>query len=316
MQRVLFTGLGSIGQRHLRLLRERDELFDIHAYRSGKSNIEPRDDITEHKDLHTALSVDPDIAFITNPTALHVNTAVACAREGCHLFIEKPLSHTNDGVEELIDEAEKRDLITCMGCQLRYHPILKHISTLLSKNKIGEIYSYKVFAGSYLPEWRPQQDYRETYSAHSSMGGGVVLDLIHELDYSYWLFGDVETVQGWTGNVSGLEIEAEDLAEVILQMKSGSVGQIHLDYYRIEPRRTIEIVGKKGIINGDLNTGVVKLQMDDQTRTERFDIDRDDMFKEQLDEFFTKIQAGEYCENDLREGKRVLNIALKAKGER
>jgi predicted dehydrogenase len=313
MYRVLFTGLGSIGSRHLRLLRERDESFDLHAFRSGATDWDSPDDVTDHDSLDAALAADPDIAFVTNPTALHVRTATKCARAGCDLFVEKPLSHTLDGVDELVRAATERDLITYVGCQLRFHPVLQAVKSALDDGEIGTVYSFRAYSGSYLPDWRPGQDYRDSYSADPDLGGGVVLDLIHEIDYSYWLFGDVSEQRAWTGQVSGLDVRTEDLAEILLETDSGAVGSIHLDYYRPEPRRTLEITGSDGLISADLNEGTLERRLDGEPSVERFQYERDDLFRSQHDYFLSHVRNREPCENDFPEGKRVLKIALKAK---
>lgn len=311
--RVLFTGLGSIGMRHLRLLREADGSFDIHAYRSGSSDRETPSEVTSHDDLETALSFGPDFVFVTNPTAMHVETALICARNGCHLFLEKPLSHTMEGVDELLRECNERNLITYIGCQLRFHPVIQRIKSAIDDEELGSIRSFQVYAGSYLPEWRPDRDYRETYSADPELGGGVVLDLIHEIDYTYWLFGDVDSVKAWTGAVSDLGIDTEDLAEIIFEMESGAVGTVHLDYYRPVERRTIEIVGADGVLNGNLVDGSVTIMRDDSVEEEIYKFERDDLFRKQLDIFLSHVQSGTPCKNDLREGKNVLRLALEAK---
>ena len=314
MRRVLFTGLGSIGSRHLRLLRERDEAFEVHAYRSGSSDTSTPEGVIEHTDLEAALEANPDIAFVTNPTAKHVQTATACAKTGCDLFVEKPLSHTLSNVDKLITVAEERDLVTKVGCQLRFHPVLQRVRTVLNRGTIGKVFSFRAYAGSYLPDWRPEQDYRDSYSADSALGGGVVLDLIHEIDYCYWLFGDVAGVRAWTGQVSDLEIRSEDLAELIIETESETVGQIHLDYYRPEPRRTLEITGREGLLRADLNDQTVRYTTQDGETRDTFDVNRDDVFRAQLDDFLANVRSREPADNDLREAKEVLGIALNAKG--
>lgn len=313
MYKVLLTGLGSIGKRHLRLLQQHDLPMELHAYRSSGTDESMFPKIIQHTTLDDALAVDPNITFITNPSFLHIETALACAEAGSHLFIEKPLSHTLDGVDELIATVTDNNLLTYVGCVLRFHPVLQHIYKLLDSDTIGEVYSFRVYSGSYLPDWRPEQDYRNSYSADPEMGGGVILDLIHEIDYSYWLFGDITIVNSWVGQVSNLDIESEDLTETTVETETGVIGQIHLDYYRSEPRRTIEISGESGVIHGDIIDNTVTIQTNGNRDTEQYDIDRDELYKRQLDSFLSHIQNGEPCENDLEEARRVLEIALDIK---
>lgn len=311
--RVLFTGLGSIGRRHLRLLKERGEEFDVHAYRSGATDRESPPDVTDHGTLQEALTADPKVAFITNPTTLHLETALPCAEAGCDLFIEKPISDSLAGLDDLEGIAEERGLITYVACNLRFNPVLQQVQEWLATEAIGEVHSFDANAGSYLPDWRPDQDYRDSYSASREMGGGVVLDLIHEFDYVYWLLGDAHDVVGRSAQVSHLDISSEDVAEAILTMKRDAIGSIHLDYVRRVPRRTFEIVGSEGVVHADLNEQIVNLETPDKEDVQRFDYERDDVYRAQLDYFLARVRERRPCHNDVAEAKRVLEIALEAR---
>jgi predicted dehydrogenase len=311
--KILFTGLGSIGKRHARLLREHPQEFDLLAYRSGSTTKEAFDEIEEYCDLNEALASKPDVAFITNPTHRHVDTAIQCAQRDCHLFIEKPLSHTLEGVNKLIDEVNERDLITLMGCQLRFDPVLRKTRELLQSEQFGEVLSFRVTAGSYLPDWRPDQDYRQSYSADPKKGGGVVLDLIHEIDYIYWLFDYPIRVLSEIKYTDTLEIESEAIAEAIVTMEDDILGSIHLDYCRREPQRQFDIVCERGSITADLESKELITESSSSTTREPFEYDRDERFQSQLEYFLEHVNNGISCENDVREGKEVLKFALQIK---
>lgn len=311
--RILITGLGSIGKRHARLLHDYDRSFDLAAYRHGSPGIDIPINIDEYTDLTEALESDPDIAFITNPTHLHVDTALKCARQDCHLFVEKPLSHTLDGVNELISEANKRNLVTLIGCQLRFDPILNEIRDILDRREFGQVLTFRAYSGSYLPNWRPNQDYRNSYSAYSSKGGGVVLDLIHEIDYTHWLFGPPSNIKSEISYVDSLEIDSEAIADILIRTISGEVGNIHLSYCRHQPKRTIEIVCDDGVITGDLVNKEIIKETASNSKVQEFDYGRDTRFKNQLDYFINHVRTETQCRNDLEEGKDVLKTALKIK---
>jgi predicted dehydrogenase len=310
--RVLFAGLGSIGRRHLRLLQSKYPSFDYIAYRSGQSDEPAPKSVTEFSDLEEALSTDPDIAFITNPTALHVQVGTRCAEAGCHIFVEKPLSHSLEGVDELIAVADDRDLVTHVGCQLRFHPVLQTVRSWLDDGVIGDVYGFRAYSGSYLPDWQPERDCGESYRAKRKLGGGVVLDLIHEIDYANWLFGPVDSVTGFSSRASHLPIETEDIAEIVLDTRGGAVGSVHLDYVRRTPRRDLEVIGEKGVIEADLDAGTVAAD-GDTVRSTDFEFERDDLFREQRDYFLDRIRSGSRSMNDLREAKQVLQLALKGR---
>ena len=252
--KVLFVGLGSIGKRHLKILKEMEKDFNIIALRSN-NKAKKIDGVKNYFNLEEALEEKPDIAFITNPTSLHIEYAVECAKAGCHLFIEKPLSHNLKGIKELINIVENNNLITLMGCNMRFNPVIRKLKEEIAKLKKDNIYSYKINCGSHLPDWRPGRDYKKTYSAKKEMGGGVLLDLIHEIDYSNWLFGEVNELKAYSDHLTDLEIETEDIAEILLKHEKYILGNIHLDYYRINATRTIEIIAQDLLIEADLIEG-------------------------------------------------------------
>lgn len=202
--RALIVGLGSIGQRHARNLRALlGADVELLAYRArglshviadgGATNphesVSERLAITEYATLDEALARRPDIAFVCNPTRLHLAAAQRIAEADCHLFLEKPISDTLDGVDELARTVRDRGLITVVGCQLRFHPLLRRVHAVLREGALGGVTAARIACGEYLPGWHPYEDYRTTYAARRDLGGGVILTLIHELDYAYWLFG-------------------------------------------------------------------------------------------------------------------------------
>lgn len=308
--RVLITGLGSIGRRHLRLLRENPAVSDIVALRRQATG--EYDDVEEYEDVDRALSTSPDVAFVTNPTFKHVETAVRCAEAGCHLFVEKPLSHSMDGVTRLCSVVEEQSLTTMVGCQLRFSPVLEEVHRIMEEGRHGAPLSFEAYSGSYLPDWRPESDYRESYSADPEAGGGAVLDLIHELDYSHWLFGPFADVCGQIGQVSSLEIESEDVGVMALHGED-NLGTIHVDYCRPTPRRTLEVVCEEGVVHADLVHQELTVEADGERNTMDFEYTRDDMFRRQIDHFLTAVENGERTYNPLSEGKEVLELALNAK---
>lgn len=310
--RVLLVGYGSIGRRHAKLLQGTDEVGDMLAYRSGSDSAHI-EGIREVYDFQEALSADPDVAFVTNPTGMHVETAVRCAKVGCDLFIEKPLSHAMDGVDRLCEVVKEKDLVTMMGCQLRFDPILQTVERRLADGAVGDVRSFDAVAGSYLPDWRPERDYRETYSASVKLGGGVVLDLIHELDYVDWLFGEIATTRAIVDRVSDLDIETEDIAEIACRTTQGTVGRIHLDYFRRPRRRDLEVVGSEGVLRADLEGKTLSLTNPTGTDRESFEYEPDERLRRQLDQFFEHVKTRESPENDVGTGKRVLQTALDVK---
>ena len=312
--RILLTGLGSIGRRHTRLLQESTRNIELIAYRSRASETGNGFGIPEYTQLQDALEADPDIAFITNPTHKHIETAMRCAKAGCDLFVEKPLSHDLNRVDKLISITEERDIVTCVGCQLRFDPVLNAAQERLQGDDLGSTISFCATAGSYLPEWRPDSDYRDSYSADPDRGGGVVLDLIHEIDYAHWLFGPLECTASEIEYTDTLDIESEAIAEAIVKGPDNCLGSIHLDYCRRQPRRTLEVICERGTIIANLEKKTLTVQYQSSTEQETFEYGRDQRFRKQLEYFLKHVDTRKACENNLQEGKDVLEIALEIRG--
>ena len=169
--KICIAGFGSIGRRHFRNLQVLGEK-DIILYRTNKSTL-PDDEIKEipvETDFQKVLNQKPDALFVANPTALHMDVAIPAAKQGCHIFMEKPISHNLDQVRELIAVSKASGAKIFVGFQFRFHPGLMIISNLLKENAIGQIVNFNCRWGEYLPNWHPWEDYRQGYSARADLG--------------------------------------------------------------------------------------------------------------------------------------------------
>lgn len=278
-KKILFFGLGSIGRKHAKIIKNSYN-YEIIAFRTKKGQEQNNLKIPEIYNLQEAFQTNPEIAFITNPTYLHMETALECAKRNIHLFIEKPISHNLTNVLELEKEIKKRNLITYIAYNLRFHPIIEKIKEITS-NELPITYNVK--SSSYMPDWRPNQDYSKSYSAKMEMGGGVTLDLSHEFDYITWFFGNIEKIEGYCDKVSYLEINSEDILEAEVTCETGIKGKIHLDYFTKNPERKIQIKYKDGIIEADLIKNTIK---DKHGKISEFKCEKDETYKKQIDYFF------------------------------
>ena len=241
MLRICFVGLGSIGKRHIKnvvhLLNQRNLDYEIDAVRSTDKPISPEiNSLVDHLYYNVEeLQGEYDIIFITNPTVCHYDTIKRFGRYTKHMFIEKPVFHKY--VEDIDQLNLNSDGIYYVACPLRYSAVLQDLKGRLSDEKV---YSVRAISSSYLPDWRTGVDYRHVYSAHKNMGGGVTLDLIHELDYVVWLFGIPDWSYHLCGKFSELEIDSDDLSVYLLKYPDKAV-EIHTDYFGRESVRKIEL---------------------------------------------------------------------------
>lgn len=317
---ILIVGCGSIGRRHLANILSLDAhvASAVDADAVAARDVAVRHGIAVGTDLVDALRAKPDCVFVTTPTALHLGPALAAARAGCDLFVEKPLSHSMEGVQELLGEVEERRLVTMVGCNMRFHPNIAFMKRFLEEGRLGRVYSVRAEAGSYLPRWRPDTDYRLNYGARRDLGGGVLLDSIHELDYVRWLLGEVVEVQCQAGKVSSLEIETEDLAVILVRFESGALGSVHVDYLQHAYSRHCKLVGERGVLTWNMDEGLVRFYDNDagswrvvHRAPEGYDVNR--MYLDEIRAFFGAVEARIAPTSDVREGARVLELTLKCK---
>ncbi|NQX55251.1 Gfo/Idh/MocA family oxidoreductase [Pedobacter panaciterrae] len=234
---VVIIGLGSISTKHIFALRSLDYEVNIKALRSSRNagNVDGITNIYDFKDIG-----QPDFVIISNPTYLHYNTIREVAEQRIPMFIEKPVVHTLENIAHLQQMIEPNSIFTYVACNLRFHPCIQFLKSYLnnSNERINEV---NIYCGSFLPDWRKGKNYRDIYSANLNMGGGVHLDLFHEMDLACWLFGLPSFYRSNTTNLSSLKIDAPDYANYLLSFSDFNVS-ILLNYYRRKPKRTIEIL--------------------------------------------------------------------------
>lgn len=324
------VGLGSIGQRHLRnILALLGMKAEISAYRVRKEQAVVTETLTieegaelgkkyrydSYDDLEAALSTLPEAVFICNPSSMHIPVALAAARRGCHLFIEKPLSHDLDGVQELISVVEAKRLVALVGFQLRFHPCLARFKRLIEEERVGRLLAVHAEVGEYLPGWHRWEDYRRMYAARKGLGGGVVLTQIHEIDYATDLFGPPRSVYAVGGHLSSLEVDVEDTAAILMECTfKGSPLPVfmHMDFLQRPPSRRCRVIGERGAITMDLrDLEVVTVDHEgrkDVYRCEAFDRNR--LFLDEVEHFFACIAGEARPVVDLRTATVGMKIAL------
>ena len=333
--RVLFAGLGAIGQRHLRNLRalvgpdlqvaafrvrHRSAIVTERLELNTEENIESMYGIRVFDELEAALdSFKPRLVFVCNPTSLHLDVALPAARAGVSLFIEKPLAASLDGAEELARIVEESRLTAVVGFQMRFHPCILRLRQLIAEMAIGRLIAVRARQGEYLPAFHPYEDYRQSYAAKSELGGGVILTQIHDIDYLVSLLGTPERVFAMGGHLSSLEIDVEDVASVSLEMRrDGRVLPVHLhqDYVTRPPVRTCWLLGEAGSI--DVNFGTPSLTRFDSSGETIENLsfpgfERNQMFVDLLRHLLGCLDGKETSVVGVRDAMRTQRVALAAR---
>ncbi|MEY7849465.1 Gfo/Idh/MocA family protein [Natrarchaeobius sp. A-rgal3] len=315
----LVVGGGSIGRRHIRNLQQIGVEVAV-------LDRDPRvlDDVSSTFDVQTYSSYarvhseqSPDFCLVATPNSSHVSVAMEAAEAGCHLFIEKPVSHKMNGVSELEALISERNLVSLVGCNFRFHPELKKVKELLEADAIGNVVAARIEGGSYLPQWVPKRDYRESYSAREDLGGGVILDYIHEINYARWFFGEFDTVSAIAGQRTHLDIETDDVASIQAITNSDITCQFHFDYVQRPYSRSCHIIGEQGTIRWSWSDESVQwYQVSDEewrsySRPDGWKVN--DMYVKELKHFVTCVESGVETVCPVSSGRRDLAVALAAR---
>ena len=310
--KIAFVGLGSIATRHLKnvaaFLNNRGDAYSIDLYRSQLRPL-PEELAALVKEVYLYGDEIPaerqyDVVFVTNPTSMHYETLERFCKNTKSFFIEKPVFDSTS-VDEAIFKKLK-GIKSYVACPLRYNAVLQYVKNYVVLDKV---FSARAISSSYLPDWRPGQDYRKTYSAHKDLGGGVSIDLIHEWDYLTWLFGMPTECKQMISKVSNLEIDSDDLAAYIGRNEKTTF-ELHLDYLGRQTLRTLDIFTEDDTIHCDLIGGTVSYLKNG--KTVKLESERNAFQMKEIEHFFEIINNKTDNDSTPEHAYRVLKIA---KGE-
>lgn len=312
LKNILIFGCGSIGQRHAinakKIGIEKIILFDIDQFRL-KEFAQKIGTKFYYCELNSLFEENPFIqaAIISTPSSLHVSNAKLLAEHNINLFIEKPLSNTLEGIEELESLVEERELIIMMGQSYRFHEGFKKLKEFLNNYEIGKIFHVNYFGGQYLPDWHPEMDYREEYSARKELGGGVLLTTMsHMFDNIQWLFGEIVNIEGFKGRLSDLEIDVEDSVFLLIRTNKCIIINTSFDFLQRCPQHKMVITGSEGHIEADFISHNIKICKDQSIISVSYNFDSNRRYIDELLHFVYLV------ENRINNHKINLKIGKKA----
>ncbi|MBU0750270.1 Gfo/Idh/MocA family oxidoreductase [Patescibacteria group bacterium] len=326
--RLLIQGCGSIGQRHYKnaVLLGHDAAF-LRESESRRPFVQKFFD--EEQQLGRSVpkvftsmqdaieSWKPDALIIATPNNMHLSNAKLGASNNLPMLIEKPVAISEDGLRDLVEEVESRGIVTMVGYNLRFHPLLQRIKDMVDTKYLGTVLSVDVEVGENIADWHPWEDYSETYAPYIASGGGSLLCFSHDIDYVYWLFGAPSSVEAVGGKLTPLEGDAEDMVKTLWRFDDGLVASLHIDYFQRPKVRTLKIIGTNKIIEWDAYGSLIvwdqiTSQKEEITVPEGFE--RNDMFKEELAHFIRAVEKGTQTNIPLSQGCTVVNIVERIKG--
>ncbi len=307
--KLAFVGLGSIGKRHFynvcKLLKIQGDTYSIDLYRSDFSR-ELSKDILEEVSNQYLYANDVcqgkmyDAVFVTNPTSMHYETITKFAKHAKSFFIEKPVFDSTE-VDEPLFEAIK-DIQSYVACPLRYNPVLQYVRENINYK---DAIAVRAISSSYLPDWRPGQDYRKCYSAHREMGGGVGIDLIHEWDYLTSFFGMPQKMFSIQDQISHLEIDSDDIAIYIAKTETTTI-ELHLDYFGRKTLRSMDVFLPEETIHCDITNG--KVEYLKAGKVIELNAERNVFQMAEIEHFFDIINGLAPNDSDVRHAYHVLKL--------
>lgn len=318
--KVLVIGCGSIGRRHAEnaSLLSTTGVFDANP--KVADACAAAIDAQSFSTLEEAFAWKPRAVVVATPHRSHLDIARQAIDAGADVLIEKPLSHSLEGVDDFLRACEAQRRRAFVVCNMRFHPGPAALKTSLPR--VGRALFARAHVGNYLPAMRPDRDYRELYAAHRAEGGGVILDAVHEIDYLSWLFGVADNVACRAGKLSDLELDVEDHALVSLHHASGVESSAELDYLRARKSRGCEIVGTQGVLvwHSDGKAPercVVRFFERDSDAWQVIDdireVDTSRPYRDLMKAFLTEIeQPGTTSLSSAADAARVLEVALAA----
>lgn len=262
--KAIVVGCGSIGQRHIKNLKNIG-VKSIFAFRTRKGfyqDLPSELGVIELNNWSAVAKEKLDIAIISNPTSLHLDTALNFIPNVKGILMEKPLSNSLEGVGRLISLINKNNTVFFMGHNLMFHPIVLNIKEFVNLNDIGKIINIQCQVGHWLPDWHPYENYKESYFAKKKLGGGAALTLIHEIHMAIELAGKPIEVCGMKSSSSLLDVDKniDVISDIMIKHNSGCVSQIHMDYVQKPFHRSGLITFERGWISYDFSEKKVVAQ--------------------------------------------------------
>ncbi len=302
--KLAVLGLGSAGRRHAGNLRALGH--EVVGW-----DPEPAWDLPG---VSRANSVEEAIAacaavVVASPSSAHADQARAALEAGRDVLVEKPLATSAPDAEALAALAERTGRTCAVAMNMRFHPALRRLKELVANGALGKVLLACASFGHDLRLWRPENDYRRSYSARAELGGGIVLDAIHELDYLLWVLGPADAVSAETGKLSELEVDVEDVAAAVVRFRSGALATVDLNFFEQSYRRGCVLAGTGATAHWDWSAARIAISDRDESRTEEISADVGDTYRAELADFADAVRIGRPPLTSAADGVAAVRLA-------
>lgn len=304
MRNFLVIGYGSIAKKHISLIKDKFPNSNIIISRSTKEKAKQK--ISDAQKVITEIDEvldEIDAGFICSPANFHITSIKKLASKKIPIFCEKPMVGDLDQAIEL--EGVLKDSSFFLAYVLRYLPAMKFIKEMIETKTYGKVHHVRAEVGQYLPTWRKGVDYKASVSANRSLGGGATLELSHEIDYIYYLFGKPQMVFASEKKFSRLDIDVEDSTDILFLNDEFNIS-LHMDMLQMKTTRQLKIVFEKANLVWDMIDSKVFIYKNEQDAVLKI-FENHKMYKDQMDSFFELIQSSN-PPRDYRRGVGVMRI--------
>ena len=261
MIEILVIGYGNIAKKHIRLINK--------FLPSARFFVKAKNYLLHKNENHVKLirKLDKYIIkrikyiLICSPSNSHLNYLSKLIKKNKIIFVEKPLSNKLINVMNFNKKRNINKKKILIGYVFRHNKVAKKIKKILTKKQLGKIYQVEIKYSSYLPDWRKNKDYTKTVSASKKYGGGVLLELSHEIDYMIWFFGFPKKISAKIYKNRALKIDVESGVDLTAYYDNRLKINLHLDFHsKNVNQRYCKIFGEKKNIIWDLNKNMARIQ--------------------------------------------------------
>ncbi|HJN37474.1 MAG TPA: Gfo/Idh/MocA family oxidoreductase [Gammaproteobacteria bacterium] len=314
--KTLVIGCGSIGKRHIGNLAnilDTKNIFAVDPKESCRNQVHntfkiSKDNLFETSD-QALESQNFDSAIIATPTSLHHLDIIKMAARGVNLMIEKPVCVNTEHLKEIESVVSKSNKFSFVAYCFRFDPVANKFSELIKSQYLGKPLYSRAEMSTYLPDWHPEEDYRDFYMSKKSLGGGTLLDQSHLYDMVLWFFGEVKSVFGISKKHSDLEMDTDDFGEFIFNCKSGLDVSVHVDLFTKKFREFFQVTCEKGTLNWDIGARKIYAETEGKVEILAEGKDYNQMYINEMKYFIEQVKnKGSLKGPNFNDGIKVLHL--------
>ena len=266
--------------------------------------------------IKEGLKENPDVMIISTPPDLHYQYAKIAIKKNIHFFTEVNLASAD--VKKIINELKNKSIVGVPSCTTLYNPVVKELQKIIKSKSIGKIFTVYHHFGHYLPNWHPWENYRDFYVSKKETGAAREV-IPFELVWITKLFAEIKSVYGCVEKISKLKTNIDDIYEVLIEFKNGIKCILVIDVLSTPAFSETKIIGEKGTILSDHNTGIIKLHNGKKWKKIQLSMGiiakgykgntgTETVYEEEIEAFLNSIYKKKKYPHSFKEELKLLNV--------